>query len=253
MGKLVEVLVRGKITRYSFFPPKFARCGKRKVTGLSGGSRVTAVIATHAIKLRARRSEGRKTQTPTPASWGAAVLRPYTDVSCCDSAYFSAAEGVAEGGGDGAVDADHSEGSGGGDVFFEVIDIYSFVGLHFGGAEGFLVDDWVGLAGADHAGVDADGEVIEEGESRFHVGYVNGVGVGEQRESIVFGEASPEGVGLECLGEQGGVPGLDELVVGQIAAEAADDVEVPVAGADAAILQIEEARIFFDGGPDFFG
>ena len=71
MGKLVEVLVRGKITRYSFFPPKNARCGKREVTGFEGRSgdccrwgradRKTRVLAIHYVR----------------ASWGAAVLRPY--------------------------------------------------------------------------------------------------------------------------------------------------------------------------------
>ena len=85
------------------------------------------------------------------------------------------------------MDADHSKGFGGGDVFFEVVDIYGFGGFNFGGAEGFLIDDGVGFAGADDAGVDADGEVIEEGEGGFHVGDVDGVGVGEQGEAIFFG------------------------------------------------------------------
>src|SRR5580704_17664203 len=118
--------------------------------------------------------------------------------------------------------ADHAEGLGGGDVFFEVVDEDGFVG--FGGAQGVLINDWVGLAGADDAGVDADGEVLKEGESRFHVGDVDGVGVGEQGETILFGEAGPEAVGLEGFGEQGGVPGLSELVVGEVAAEAANNV-----------------------------
>jgi len=119
------------------------------------------------------------------------------------------------------------------------------------------------LAAPDVAHVDLKGQAVAPGfvnmlahpeESLF----ADGRALSDLTQGVtleVMGEFSmgPLTPQMKSLGEKRHVPGLNELIVGEIGAQAANDVEMPVARGDTAFLKIGPARIIFDRGPDFFG
>jgi len=149
-------------------------------------------------------------------------------------------------------DAVHAELCGGLGVGWHVIHIDGFVGADFAGMQGFFVDDGIGLAGAYAAGVDAHGERFKEAVSFFQMRDMQGVGIGEQRQPILFSELREKSILVDGGGIEGAVPDFDELLKTELASEPPGDVEVPVPRRHAPLLPIVPAGIFFERGPDFF-
>ena len=78
------------------------------------------------------------------------------------------------------LQAAHAKTLSGLDIGRNVINVNGFLSLDFEGAESFPVNDRIGFAGADDAGIDTNGEESEKAISGFHMPDVNGVGVGEE-------------------------------------------------------------------------
>ena len=135
-------------------------------------------------------------------------------------------------------------------IRLDVIDIDGFVGVHFTGAKGFRVDERIRLTGANAEGIDANRKVPEEGETRFCIGHVNSVGIGEQSEAVFLGKLFEKMLRLDRFGRQGAIPSLCKLFESERAAETLTEMEVPVFWRDPAFLPIWPTGIVFDGGPD---
>ena len=135
----------------------------------------------------------------------------------------------------------------------DVINEDSFLGAGFAGAKGFCVNERIGFVGADAKGIDANRKEPEEWETRFCVGHVNGVGIGEQSEAVVFGKLFEKGLRLDRFGGQRAIPNLFELFKRERATEALAEMEMPVLRRDPALLPVQGAGIVFDGGPHFLG
>jgi len=93
----------------------------------------------------------------------------------------------------------------------DIINEDGFLGADFACAKGFRVDERIGFVGADAKGINANRKEPEEGETRFCVGHVDGVGIGEQSEAVVFGKLFEKGLRLDRFGSQGAIPNLFEL------------------------------------------
>src|SRR5882762_10077789 len=87
----------------------------------------------------------------------------------------------------------HAEPLRGFGISRDVINEDGFLGADFACAKGFCVDERIGFVGADAKGINANRKEPEEGETRFGVGHVNGVGIGEQSEAVVLGEVFKKG------------------------------------------------------------
>jgi|SRR5208282_1029956 len=76
----------------------------------------------------------------------------------------------------------------------DVVNVDSLAGADFGCTYGFAVDEGIGFAGANRAGIDAlpFGEILVEVISRFKISDVDGIGVGEENQAIAFGELLEE-------------------------------------------------------------
>ena len=150
-------------------------------------------------------------------------------------------------------DASHAQALGGFDVGGDVVDVDGFLGTNFHGAKGFAVDERVGFAGTDGAGIDSNGKEAEEIVVSFDVGDVDGVGIGKKREAVMAGKSLEKGIFEDGDGIESAIPGVDKLFERERAAEAFDEMKMPIARPDAALLPVLPARIVGDGGPDFVG
>ncbi len=152
-------------------------------------------------------------------------------------------------------DSGHAQALRSFDVGWDIVNVEGFLGADLTGAKGFAEHERVRLAGAYPAGIDADGfgEVAKEIVSGFEMRDVDGVGIGKKAEAVALGKDFEEGVFMNGLGIEGTIPGLGELSEGEGCAEALGEVEVPIAGRDAAFLPIGPAGVIFDGGPDLRG
>src|SRR6267143_4345397 len=90
----------------------------------------------------------------------------------------------------------------------DVINEDGFLGADFACAKGFCVDERIGFVGANAKGINANRKEPEEGETRFGVGHVNGIGIGEQSEAVVLGELFEKGLRLDRFGGQRAIPNL---------------------------------------------
>ena len=81
------------------------------------------------------------------------------------------------------------------DVGRDVIDVDGFGGTDFGHPNSFTVDEGIGFAGANGAGIDALplGEIPVEVIRRFEVSDMDRIRVGEQNQAIAFGKIVKEG------------------------------------------------------------
>lgn len=149
-------------------------------------------------------------------------------------------------------DACHSQAVGSLGVGGNVVNINGFFRADFGGAERFPIDERIGFADADGAGVRSGGEQSEKVEIRLHVGYVNWISVGKNTQAVAFSESFQEGNVLNELRIEGAFPNFRELFKGERAAEPFGNVPVPVTGRDAALLPVRPAGIFLQRRPDFF-
>jgi len=153
------------------------------------------------------------------------------------------------------LDSGHAQAAGSFGIGRDVIDIDRLFGADTAGFEGLAEDEGVGLAGTNNARIDSDGlrEVVEEIVGGFHPGDMNGIGVGEKSEAVVFGEGIKELVGVDGGGIKSRVPNVGEGRKIERKAETLGEIEMPVAGRHAAFLPVEPVWIVFDGGPKFFG
>jgi len=123
-------------------------------------------------------------------------------------------EVLAQLGGGLEVDAGDAEALGGFDVGGDVVDVDGFVGGNLASAESLTINERLGFAGADGAGIDAHGlrKIFEETVGGFEFGDVDGVGVGEQTEAIFFRESGEERIFVNGFGDERGVPDRLELL-----------------------------------------
>ena len=86
------------------------------------------------------------------------------------------------------MNAREAEAAGGFDVSEDIVDVDGFFGADFAGPEGFAVDERIRLAGADGAGVGANGfrKMGEEIVGGFEFFHMDGISVGEEAEAIAF-------------------------------------------------------------------
>src|SRR4029077_9387556 len=130
-------------------------------------------------------------------------------------------------------DASHAQALGGFDVCGDVVDIDGFLGANFHRAESFAVDERVGFAGADGTGIDSNGKEAEKIVVGFDVGNVDGVGIGKKRETVMARKFFEEGIFEDGDGIESAIPGVDKLFERERAAEAFDEMKMPVARPDA--------------------
>lgn len=80
------------------------------------------------------------------------------------------------------------------DVCEDVVNVDSLAGADFGNTQGFAVNQGIGFAGPDRAGIDAlpFGEILVEVVSRLEIGDMDGIGVGEENQAVAFGELLEE-------------------------------------------------------------
>ena len=93
------------------------------------------------------------------------------------------------------VDTGEPQLPGGFDVGRDVVDIDGLGGTDSGHTQGFTVDEGIGFAGANGAGIDALplGEIPIEVIRRFEVSDMDRIRIGEKSQAIAFGEILKEG------------------------------------------------------------
>lgn len=136
---------------------------------------------------------------------------------------------------------DEAEFFAGFDVLGEVVDVEGFGGGEVEFADGVLVDVGARFDGADLVREDGALEKGEVGELLEDPGAVEGVGVGEEDEGVVFGGEFFDGVPHGLVGGEDVPPGEDELFVGGVAFEGFEGPGDVVVGVDVAGLEL----IFF--------
>ncbi len=84
---------------------------------------------------------------------------------------------------------DASKAGGGHDIFARVVDKQGFLGQGIDFAQRVVIDQRRGLAQADAAGIHAHGKVTDKRECNFDVCHVNRIGIGQQSQTALCGEA----------------------------------------------------------------
>jgi hypothetical protein len=80
------------------------------------------------------------------------------------------------------------------DVCGDVINVDGLAGADLGRTQGFTVNEGIGFAGANRAGIDAlpFGEILVEVISRLEIGDMDGIGVREKNQAVAFGKLLEE-------------------------------------------------------------
>ena len=138
------------------------------------------------------------------------------------------------------MDAREAKLARGFDVGGDVVDVDGFGGVDLAYSQGFAIDQRIGLAGAQRAGIGtlALGEILKEIVAGFEVGSVNGIGVGQQRQPVTFREFLEHPYRMDWLWIERQIPRCGELCKVQRNAQALAEMEMPIVRGDAAFLPI---------------
>ncbi len=148
----------------------------------------------------------------------------------------------------------HSQAAAGQDVGPDIVNVQDAIRLRFGGAYGGAEDRAARFAGANGARVDPRGEVTHEAESRLQMFDMEGIGVGEQDETVAPGQASEQAIRKQEIGfgNDDAIPCGAELLEGDARVEACGEVFIPILGSDAALLPGSPERVLLNRSPHFF-
>jgi len=150
-------------------------------------------------------------------------------------------------------DPRHAEAAASIGVGGHIVNVNRLPCLHFAGFQSFVINEGIGLGGADSEGIDADRKEAKEGKIRLLVGRVDRIRVGKKSKAVAFAKLFEEGLGLNRGGIESAIPTLGKLLEGEGGAKALAEMKMPVAWGDAAFLPVHPKRVFFDSRPDLLG